>query len=120
MNEYIGMLFQTRTQTHIYHLQTKSYAKHVALQAYYEGIVDLIDGIVEAYQSSYDIITDYTMKASIKNLNDDMEIVSYMENIKKYCAIKRKSLPQDDFLKNLYDDVDTLISSTLYKVKHLS
>jgi hypothetical protein len=61
MNEYIGLLLQSRTQTHIFHLQTKSYAKHVALQSYYEDIVDLIDDIVEAYQSSYDIITDYTM-----------------------------------------------------------
>ena len=100
MNEYIGLLLQSRTQTHIFHLQTKSYAKHVALQSYYEDIVDLIDDIVEAYQSSYDIITDYTMKTSIKNLTDDSDIVAYMENIKKFCELKRKSIPQDDFLKN--------------------
>ena len=54
MNEqfgsFIGTLFQSRTQAHIMHLQSNSYAQHVALQGYYEEIVDIIDSLVESYQ----------------------------------------------------------------------
>ena len=53
MNEYVGTLMQSRNQAHIFHLQTSSYSQHIALQEYYEGIVDLIDSLVEAYQGKY-------------------------------------------------------------------
>jgi DNA-binding ferritin-like protein len=120
MNEYIGTLLQSRTQTHIFHLQTKSYAKHVALQAYYEEIIPIIDEIAEGFQGSYGIIEDISMKASIKNLTDDNDTIEYIQNLKKFCELKRQKLPQDKFLQNLYDNVDTLINTTLYKLKFLS
>ena len=45
--------------SHKYHLQVKgdmgSYAAHVALGAYYEGIQDLVDTLVEVYQGQYEI-----------------------------------------------------------------
>ena len=52
----ISYLFHSRTQTHIFHLQTQSFAEHMALNTYYDAIVPLIDGIVEAYQGIYGII----------------------------------------------------------------
>ena len=47
---FIGTLMQSRNQAHIYHLQTNSFAQHMALQCYYEGIIPLFDGLVESYQ----------------------------------------------------------------------
>jgi len=44
---------------HIYHLQTKSYSEHKALQKYYEGVNALIDGIIESYQGKNNIISSY-------------------------------------------------------------
>jgi hypothetical protein len=119
MNEYIGTLFQSRNQAHIYHLQTPSYAKHKALNKYYDGIIDVIDGLVEAYQGKYDIITNYKMIGTLKDLQSDNDIISYFEQLAKYCELKREKLPQDSYLKNHYDEVDSLIRSTLYKVKVL-
>ena len=37
----ISTLFASRTQAHVFHLQSKSYSEHIALQAYYDGILDL-------------------------------------------------------------------------------
>ena len=120
MNEYIGTLFQSRNQSHIYHLQTSSYAKHMALNTYYDEIICLIDSIVESYQGKYDILKGYKMVGSLKDLENEEDIITYFEQLAKYCELKREKLPQDNFLKNLYDDVDTLIRSTLYKLKRLS
>ena len=120
MNEYLGTLMQSRTQTHIYHLQTTSYAKHVALQEYYEGIVDLIDSLAEAYQGKYDIITEYKMIGTLQNLQDESDIANYIEKIAKYCELKREKLPQNNFLTNIYDDIDVLLRSTHYKLSQLS
>jgi len=53
MEELASILMHSRTQAHIFHLGVSgpgAYAAHKALQDYYEGIVDLIDGLVESYQ----------------------------------------------------------------------
>lgn len=120
MNEYIGMLMQSRTQAHIYHLQTTSYAKHKALGDYYEGIVNLIDGIVESYMGKYGILTDITMPVNSNNLNSDKDIISYFDKLIKYVQLIRKKLPNDTYLENQYDEIETLINSTIYKLKFLA
>jgi len=119
MNEYIGTLFQSRNQAHIYHLQTTSYAKHTALNKYYDDIIGLVDSIVESYQGKYEILKGYKMVGTLKDLENDEEIVAYFEQLARYCELKRKKLPQDGFLNNLYDSVDELINSTIYKLKVL-
>ena len=120
MNEYVGTLMQSRNQTHIYHLRTTSYAKHIALQEYYEGIIDLIDGLVEAYQGKYEIIKDYKMIGTLDDMETEEDIVNYIEKIARYCELKREKLPQDNFLTNIYDDIDVLLRSTKYKLSQLS
>ena len=120
MNEYIGTLFQSRTQSHIFHLQTSSYAKHIALNEYYNEIIDLADGIAEAYQGKYDIIKGYKMNGTIKDLENNDDATEYFEQLAKFCELKRTKLPQDSYLVNLYDGVDELIRSTLYKLKRLA
>ncbi len=59
VGQFVSTLMASRTQAHIFHLQTPSFAAHMALQAYYEGIVPLIDGLVESYQGKNGIITGY-------------------------------------------------------------
>jgi len=119
MNEYIGTLFQSRTQSHIFHLQTSSYAKHIALNGYYDAIIGLADGIAEAYQGKYEIIKGYKMGGAIKDLENNDDATTYFEQLAKFCELKREKLPQDSYLVNLYDGVDELIRSTLYKLKRL-
>ena len=55
----ISALMHSRTQAHIFHLRTKSFAAHKALQAYYEGIVPLLDEYAEGYQGRYGLISGY-------------------------------------------------------------
>jgi hypothetical protein len=113
---FIGTLMQSRNQAHIYHLQSNSYAQHVALQAYYEGIIPLIDGIVESYQGAYGILRGYKMAGTIK---EDENPVIYFEGLSKFVEAVIPSLPQDTFLLNQYDEISTLIQSTRYKLKFL-
>lgn len=60
VGEFIGTMLHSATITHFMHLKSKSYAQHVALGAYYDEIVDLVDGVAEAIQGCYqEIIEDY-------------------------------------------------------------
>lgn len=113
---FIGTLMQSRNQAHIFHLQTPSFAAHKALQDYYEGIVDLIDGLVESYQGRYGILRGYRMEGIIK---EDDSAVTYFEGLCKFVEIIRTKVPQDSYIQNEIDNVVNLIESTKYKLKFL-
>ena len=46
MGQFVSTLFASRTQAHIFHLQTDSFAEHSALNVYYDEIISINDGIV--------------------------------------------------------------------------
>ena len=113
---FVGTLMQSRNQVHIYHLQTESYAAHVALQGYYEGIIPLVDALVESYQGRYGILRGYKMAGTIK---EDDNAVMYFEGLCKFVETIRTQLPQDSYIQNQIDEVVALIESTKYKLKFL-
>ena len=115
--EMISVLLHSQTQVHIFHLQTKSYAEHNALQKYYDDIVGLVDGIIESYQGKYDIVTQYN---SVKNMDykSNEQVIKYFKNLDSIIEKNRKSV-KESFLQNQIDTVQELIYSTLYKLRFL-
>jgi hypothetical protein len=115
--EMISLLLHSRTQTHTLHLQTESYPEHKALNEYYDGIVDIIDGLVESYQGKYGIIKGYksydiveykSTESTIKYLKD---LCGKVEKLRNCC--------KDSYIQNQIDTVCELINSTLYKLRFL-
>jgi hypothetical protein len=109
---FVATLFHSGTNAHFQHLMTDSYAKHVALADYYDGIVDLTDKWAEAYQGSYEIIKSYP-----KDFHLATDPVKYMTSVKAFVKDIRTELPQDSELSNIVDEIAGLIDSTLYKLK---
>ena len=116
-SKFISYLFHSRTQTHIFHLQTPSYAEHKALQKYYEGIIDLIDGLVESYQGKNGIITDYT-NFNLKQYTGREQVIAYLETLCE-AAYQAYEMIEDSYLQNQIDTVTELIKSTIYKLSYL-
>lgn len=119
MKKFLELLFSSQIQSHVYHLQTKSFAQHLALQEYYEGIVPLIDTLAENYQGKYGIV-EFGFTTNIKGLSGDEDTTSYFAKLLDFVQKERENLPQDGMLVNVYDDIEALVSSTHYKLKHLS
>ena len=112
---FVAVLFHSATNTHFMHLQTRSYAQHKALQEYYEGIVDLADKWAEAYQGCYDLIKAYPADFHLAK-----DPVQYIEKIRDFVDVIRKTLPEDTPLQNIIDEIADLIDSTAYKLRFLS
>lgn len=116
--EFVGMLFLARDVTHSVHLNTRSYAKHKALQKFYENIVGLADSFAEAYQGRYGLIGGISLQSHNKTAN----VVDFLENQLKeiedirYDIVDRK----DTSLQQLIDNIVELYLTTLYKLKFLS
>lgn len=114
----ISYLFHSRTQAHIFHLQTTSFAEHMALNGYYDEIIELVDGLVESYQGKYGILKGYSNYSTLE-YTDKNQVITYFEAlVDKVCAL-RDSVT-DSYLQNQIDTVMELLESTLYKLKCLN
>lgn len=110
-----SLLFHSRTQIHILHLQTNSYAQHMALGDYYEGIIDLVDRLVESAQGRLKmVLTGYTTKP----LQDKIDALTYFNTLLTEVESLREGLKYP-FLEQVCDEIIELISSTLYKLAQL-
>ena len=116
--QFISTLLASRTQAHIFHLQTPSFAAHKALNEYYEEIVDIIDGIVESYQGKYGIITGYG-NVALQEYQSCEGIIAYFTTLCMYVEKSRQMLCQDSYIQNQIDEVVALINSTIYKFRFL-
>ena len=118
IGQFISTLFASRTQAHVFHLQTNSFAAHKALNEYYDEIVGLADGIAESVQGKYGIITGYS-NIDLMEGNDCNEVIKYFTALELYVERARQTMPQDSYIQNQIDEVVALIVSTIYKLKFL-
>ena len=117
-NDFVGMLFLARDVTHSVHLNTRSYAKHKALQSFYEGIIDLADGFAEAYQGRHGLIGPISLMSAKKTGNVVEFLQDQLAEIEKY---RYDVCEKDDTpLQNLIDGIIELYLSTLYKLRFLA
>lgn len=104
--KFIGTLFQSRDMMHIAHLQTNSFAEHKALNAYYDGILDLTDTFTEAYfgrNKRVEIIIPES-----KN----MDSVAHLKELESILDSERNNYPSE--LQNIIDEMLGLVDKTLY------
>lgn len=115
--DMMSLLLHSQTQSHTFHLQTKSFAEHKALQNYYEGIDGLIDGLVESYQGKYSILKGYK-QFPIEDYKDNTTTINYF---KELCdkVTDLRSCCKDTWIQNQIDNVCELLNSTLYKLRYL-
>jgi len=125
--KFFSKLFESREMAHIYHLQVKgdmgSHAKHIALQAYYEGddegeggILDSLDALIEMYQGQFGIIENY----DVINTKDTMtkDPIQYFEDLGKFIKTEKTCFNEEDsHYFNIIDDILVLIYQLLYKLK---
>ena len=120
ISKFFSKLFESREMAHIYHLQVKDkgLAPHLALNDYYEGVIDLIDSLVEVWQGQYEIVENYDI-IDTKDTNSKDKI-EYFNELASFIKSERKIIPAEDtHLQNIVDEVVALIYRTLYKLKYL-
>lgn len=115
--ELISMLLHSRTQIHVQHLQTTSFAEHKAMNDYYDGIVGLIDGLVESYQGKHGIIKGYKSYDIVEYKSGESTVKYLTELCHKVVSVNESM--KDSYIKNQLDEVCELLNSTLYKLRFL-
>lgn len=116
--QFVQCLLHSVTNAHILHFQSRSYAQHMALGAFYDEVGDLVDGFVEAFQGKYGLLTNYKADYELPAT----EPVAYLTYLKDEVETLRRmaGFPQDSELQNEVDTIANLINSTLYKLRFLA
>ena len=116
--DFVGTLFLARDVAHSVHLNTRSFAKHMALNEFYDNIVDLADKFAEAYQGRHGMIGPITLMSAKKTGN----ILEFMQDSLADIEKMRYEVcdKSDSPLQNIIDEIVGQYLSTLYKLKFLA
>ena len=111
--DLVCKLFHARTQVHIFHLQTKSYAQHKALDDLYNELLEYADSLAEAFQKD-GILKGYKSYP----YEEGIEPVNWITKFREELNMCRK-----DFEPHIDNELQSLIlflDQTIYKLKFLS
>lgn len=113
---FIAESFAVRTAAHLLHLASTSYAQHVALNEFYDGLVPLVDAYAEVYQGLEGRIKKYPA-VTPDDSDDPVELLEeYLETVmEEYPGAK-----YSQSLTNILVEIEQLTAQTLYKLKFLS
>ena len=116
--DFVGLLFLARDVTHSVHLNTRSYAKHVALNEFYDAIVDLADKFAEAYQGRHGLIGPISLMSAKKTTN----VTEFLQDQLAELEAARYEVCEktDTALQNIIDEIVGQYLSTLYKLRFLA
>jgi hypothetical protein len=116
--DFVGTLFLARDVTHSVHLNTRSFSKHMALNEFYDNIVELADKFAEAYQGRHGLIGPISLMSAKKTGNVIEFLEDSLADIEKmrYDVVDKSDTP----LQNIIDEIVGQYLSTLYKLKFLA
>lgn len=114
--ELVAMCFQARTEAHIAHLGTQSYAEHMALGEFYTGIVDLADEYAEAAQGRHGLLKI----SPVRKVGNAEKPVSIISGLRSWIDENRGFCGAEKELQNLIDEILHLCDSTVYKLRFLA
>ena len=118
--ELVGRCFQARTEAHIAHLTTKSFAQHKALNEFYDEIVDLADAFAENAQGRAGALLKYPRISPRSSDSDTSKPLTVIEALRTWVDENRDDCGDESELQNLIDEIVALCNSTIYKLTFLS
>jgi hypothetical protein len=115
IEDLVSRVFAMRNAAHLAHWSTKSYSEHKALGKFYDGLIDKIDAIIEAYQGWFGLIGEVRMIVMSKK-----DIAEAIRTDLTWMGTNRdKICKKNTMMENLIDDLMQLYSTTHYKLVNL-
>jgi len=115
IEELVSHVFAMRNAAHVAHWASKSFSEHSALGEFYDGLIDKIDAIVEAYQGWFGLIGEVRILMMPKS-----DMTAKIRDELAWIAQNREKIAQKNtMMENLIDDLMQLYSTTHYKLVNL-
>lgn len=115
VSEFLAVLFHSRDVAHSAHLNTDSYAQHMALGTFYDNIIELADKFAENW-----------MGANGKKVGKipmiqatDTDILKALKVHAEVIQESRDFVGDDSALQNIIDEIIAEYRSVIYKLTFL-
>jgi DNA-binding ferritin-like protein len=121
VSKFISKLLESREMAQVYHWTVKgdmgSHAAHLALEAYYSGVIEFIDDIVEIYQGQYGLIEGYDIIDTTDSKSKDR--LDYFKETVEFVKSGRTCIKAEDtHIHNIVDELIALQYKTIYKLTY--
>ena len=121
VSKFISKLLESREMAQVYHWTVKgdmgSHAAHLALEAYYDGVIAFIDDIVEIYQGQYGLIEGYDVIDTTDAKSKDR--LDYFKETVEFVKEERTCIKSEDtHIHNIVDELIALQYKTIYKLTY--
>lgn len=115
-NELLSTLFKSKIESHITHIlqRKKLLCEHEALSTFYTEVEDKIDSLAELLMA-HGLVTNII----VPQTGEIKDSLSYFENLYKVLERHRTSLNKIPFLVSKLDDLQELVSQTIYRLKFI-
>ena len=111
-NEWVKLLLHSRDQAHLWHLQTRTYAEHIALNSYYDAVLLLMDSLLETLISEGGR-PEGGFVIELANYSDGAASHHLTELVNNITEL-RKGLPNRTDIQNICDEIIALANKTKY------
>ena len=121
IGEFFGTLMESIQIAWRYHLNATKHSTHVILEEYYSDAQDMIDTIIECYQSRFGIINNTEYANRICDF--DKSCLCYLQELRWFVENGKSVLPEINCSSEILSEIDTLITkidTTIYKLKNLT
>lgn len=121
VSKFISKLLESREMAQVYHWTVKgdmgSHAAHLALEAYYDGVIGFIDDIVEIYQGQYGLIEGYDIIDTTDTKSKD-KLDYFKETVEEVKSARKCIKAEDTHIHNIIDELIALQYKTIYKLTY--
>lgn len=115
--KYVALLFLGRDIAHRVHLKTRSFAEHMALNEFYNDIVEHADDFAEAYQGCYEELLNIPL------LSNEYKgtIIDVLKKQREWIEANRDAIcPREKTaLHNIIDEAVQTYDKAIYKLTFL-
>ena len=114
--QLVAKCLAVRTAAHYAHFQTRSYARHVALNDFYDALLDAVDEFAEVcmgLEGSFDSLPSAPVPSG-QPLEFIRELVRWLESNRSAAAAAGHTA-----LENIVDNITALSARAIYKLETL-
>jgi Family of unknown function (DUF5856) len=115
INILFAKFFEVRDQIHYWHLQTKSYSEHKALNQFYDDWLELADQFIETFQGRYNPIAGQ-VNIKLASYGKQGDVQGYLKLVLLFLQgdARKVTYQIDTDLNNILDEMQGLTSQTIF------
>lgn len=116
ITELVQRVYTDRVLSHLGHWATDSYAVHMALEGFYNDVIDPLDDLVEDYQAAFGKID----KVTFKKFETEGDCLPCLKETVKWINKNHSGICKNvSALENILDEISGVYLKVIYKLENL-